>query len=288
MQPPYEGNHLNPIPPGRSFCTQYNLISRCGYMIHAHACFELIYFARGNGLVEAADYDGPFGPETLALLGPNLPHTWHTDGFLPHGKKLELTILWFAPQIVRQARALAPELASLSPLLSQSRRGLIFSKPVARRIAPRLMKLRGRDGADALGEIYQILHELQQDDKAQPLAAEHAPSPARREELQRVSEICSYIQQHHAEPLTLDSVADGLELCVSTLNSLLKRYRRETFLQYLTRIRLDHAKEALRRGEGTITDVAFACGFGSLATFNRRFRADQGMSPGEYRDLHVQ
>jgi AraC-like DNA-binding protein len=103
-----------------------------------------------------------------------------------------------------------------------------------------------------------------------------------------VGEICAYIQQHHAQPLTLDDVADELDLCVSTLNSLLKRYRRETFLQYLTRVRLDHAKNSLQRGEGTITEVAFGCGFGSLATFNRRFRADQGMTPGEYRQLHLE
>ena len=51
-------------------------------------------------------------------------------------------------------------------------------------------------------------------------------------------------------------------------------------------MRLDEAKRLLRESERDITEIAFEAGFGSLATFNRRFRADEKSTPQEFRAKH--
>ncbi len=57
----------------------------------------------------------------------------------------------------------------------------------------------------------------------------------------------------------------------------------ETPHDFLTRVRIDRAKQMLARDEHPITEICFAVGYESLGTFSSRFRAMTGRSPSEYR-----
>jgi transcriptional regulator GlxA family with amidase domain len=48
----------------------------------------------------------------------------------------------------------------------------------------------------------------------------------------------------------------------------------------LQQVRLDRARELLRRGEGTVTAVASACGYDDHRAFARAYRARHGVNPG--------
>ena len=52
-------------------------------------------------------------------------------------------------------------------------------------------------------------------------------------------------------------------------------------------IRLERASELLAQGGRTLTEVAMLSGFQSIPSFNRVFREEKGMSPGEYRALFI-
>ena len=57
--------------------------------------------------------------------------------------------------------------------------------------------------------------------------------------------------------------------------------------KWLNMIRLEKATELLA-GEGrTLTEIAMLSGFQSIPSFNRVFREEKGMAPGEYRALFV-
>jgi CheY-like chemotaxis protein len=51
----------------------------------------------------------------------------------------------------------------------------------------------------------------------------------------------------------------------------------------LKRVRLERAAQMLVEGEGTVAEVAYACGFNSVSHFCRSFRALNGVTPSEYR-----
>ncbi len=53
--------------------------------------------------------------------------------------------------------------------------------------------------------------------------------------------------------------------------------------QFILRTRLHNAAIALRRSGQPVLDVALDAGFADLSTFNRRFRATMGVTPGAYR-----
>jgi AraC family transcriptional regulator len=53
--------------------------------------------------------------------------------------------------------------------------------------------------------------------------------------------------------------------------------------QFILRTRLHRAALALRRSGRPVLEVALDAGFADLSTFNRRFRATMGVTPGAYR-----
>jgi AraC-like DNA-binding protein len=57
----------------------------------------------------------------------------------------------------------------------------------------------------------------------------------------------------------------------------------ETPHQFLTRQRIDRAKQLLARDECPVTDVCLAVGYESLGTFSSTFKMLAGRSPTEYR-----
>jgi AraC-like DNA-binding protein len=64
----------------------------------------------------------------------------------------------------------------------------------------------------------------------------------------------------------------------------LRAFRRafgETPHEYLTRVRIDRAKAALRAGH-SVTDACFDVGFSSLGSFSTLFRRRVGVPPSEY------
>jgi len=55
----------------------------------------------------------------------------------------------------------------------------------------------------------------------------------------------------------------------------------ETPHDFLTRLRMDRAKQMLATGR-SVTEVCFEIGYGSLGSFSSKFRAQFGRSPLEY------
>jgi AraC-like DNA-binding protein len=62
-----------------------------------------------------------------------------------------------------------------------------------------------------------------------------------------------------------------------------KKAARVTFMEYLARVRVEHAKRLLADRVLQVTGVADRAGFGSISQFNRVFRKYTGASPSEYR-----
>lgn len=62
----------------------------------------------------------------------------------------------------------------------------------------------------------------------------------------------------------------------------------ETPGSYLTRRRIERAKDLLRTVNLSVTEVCFLVGFSSLGSFSSRFRKLVGCSPSQYRDRQVE
>ena len=110
-------------------------------------------------------------------------------------------------------------------------------------------------------------------------------SPASKDVLSKEEKLIRYCSEHYREPLTLSSVAKELGYSETYLSHLFKNKFQITFTKFITIMRIEDAKKMLR-GNKSITDIAFDCGFGSMRSFNHIFKAETSITPSEYRKLN--
>lgn len=106
-----------------------------------------------------------------------------------------------------------------------------------------------------------------------------------KEYMQRFNNVLNYINEHFAEDLTLEEVADCSGFSKFHFTRLFKKYTDTTFYEYLVYRRIQEAERLLADADMTITDVALYSGFSSISTFNRTFKQKKNCTPREYRTM---
>ncbi len=89
----------------------------------------------------------------------------------------------------------------------------------------------------------------------------------------------NYNQDH----LSLRHVCSHIFMSISYFSLLFKEHTGETFVEYLTRIRMEKAKELLVNTQLKTYEIASRVGFGDPQYFSVIFKRSTGMSPKEYR-----
>lgn len=92
----------------------------------------------------------------------------------------------------------------------------------------------------------------------------------------------SLIYNHYMEDLTLEAVAESAGYSIYHFTRLFKKETGFTFKEYLNNFRIHKAVDALKNPALSMTEIALNCGFGSIKSFNRNFKAIHGMSPSDY------
>jgi AraC-like DNA-binding protein/ligand-binding sensor protein len=108
------------------------------------------------------------------------------------------------------------------------------------------------------------------------LQASHAEPPS-------VIKARQFMADHHGEDLELADVARAVNMSTFYFCKTFKKATGITFTDYLSRVRVEKAKEMLVNPNARVSEVAFEVGFQSLTHFNRTFRRLLGQSPSDYR-----
>jgi len=92
-----------------------------------------------------------------------------------------------------------------------------------------------------------------------------------------------HITQYYNEKLTLESVAKAASISPSHLSHLFKDKAGCTFVEFLTKVRIDSAKHLLRVTKLSVLEIALAVGYDSSSHFSSLFSRYEGISPVRYR-----
>ncbi|MCJ7927926.1 HTH-type transcriptional activator RhaS [Erwinia sp. 9145] len=95
----------------------------------------------------------------------------------------------------------------------------------------------------------------------------------------RLNHLIAWLEEHFAEEVCWEYLADNFTLSLRTLHRQLKQQTGLTPQRYLNRLRLIRARHLLRHGEESVTDIAFQCGFGDSNHFSTLFKREFGCSP---------
>jgi YesN/AraC family two-component response regulator len=94
----------------------------------------------------------------------------------------------------------------------------------------------------------------------------------------------AYIDANYAQPeLSLGSVAAQVLLSPSYFSVVFSREVGETFIEYLTHVRIRRAIELLRTTELSSSEIAYQIGYHNPRYFYAVFRKVAGLPPNEYR-----
>jgi AraC-like DNA-binding protein len=92
-----------------------------------------------------------------------------------------------------------------------------------------------------------------------------------------------YVRVHWRGIRRIGQVAEALGISADYLRHAFVERFGETVHDFLTRMRVEHAKDLLRNSQLPQKAMAGICGFADIQQFSRRFRQVTGMPPGAYR-----
>ncbi|MDG0789547.1 response regulator [Cohnella ginsengisoli] len=99
-----------------------------------------------------------------------------------------------------------------------------------------------------------------------------------------ITKAIQYIKQHYKENISLQAVADHVNLSFSYLSFLFKKELQITFIDYLNRYRIERAKELMAATQMKSYDIAVEVGFSPEYTyFSKVFKKVTGLNPNDYR-----
>lgn len=95
-----------------------------------------------------------------------------------------------------------------------------------------------------------------------------------------------YIEEHYAEPLSLQQVASHIHLNAAYFSHLFKKETGRSFVQFLIDLRMERAKQLLSNTDMNVTEVSGVIGYDLPNYFAKLFKQATGYSPKEYRKLY--
>ena len=99
----------------------------------------------------------------------------------------------------------------------------------------------------------------------------------------QVREALQFVDSHLGEAITMREVAEHIHTNASYFSVLFKEQTGLTFSDYLTRRRIQRAKELLTNTQLSIADIAEQVGYQTAKYFVKVFRSHENLSPSQYR-----
>ena len=105
------------------------------------------------------------------------------------------------------------------------------------------------------------------------------------EHLKLRSGIINYVSSNYTElSMCLDDVANQFDVTANYVSRFFKQETGCSFIQYITMLRMDRAKELLITTDIQIKEIVSSIGYIDVANFIRKFKSYEGITPNQYRE----
>ena len=248
------------------------------FVWHFHTEIELVWIRRGGGLRYVGSEVEAFEAGDLVLLGNGLPHAWASASDW-RGPCI-WTVIQVEPELWGSAFWHLPELQDLETLFTKAGRGVQFLSQRRWDVGRRIEALARRPPytLGAMVELLDIFRRL----LALP---RRLLNPAELKEIgmdARLVEVLALIRRLAAGPLTQAECARAARMSPAGFSRWFKAQTGRTFQRFVNELRVANVCACLATGKESATQAAFACGYGNLANFYRRFRQITGLTPREF------
>lgn len=138
--------------------------------------------------------------------------------------------------------------------------------------------------AVSLGVQDYLLKPVEPEDMNQALEKAIRSAKSRKKSILKEEKVKTYIETHFKEELTRESLASEVFMNPDYLSKLFKKNTGSSLMDYVTKVRIERAKELLERTVLTISEIAIETGYSNTAYFTKMFKKyTNGVTPREYR-----
>jgi len=253
-------------------CFKHNMIDE-DYELHTHDCYELELVVQGKGTHWLNGTKIPLSPGSFFLLSPEDFHRFETDGPLRFlTVKISDNLL---PDTIKQL------LAKANGGVYMQCRPAIFSEV---RGYYEQIELEFRNSeAYHVQRIYAWLTLLIT--KLLGMGQKASARPVAQDVMPYTLHAIEYINKCLNEPISLAQIASRCCLSPCYFSSIFTKQVGHSFTKYLADKRVQQACQMLRSTNQSISQIAYACGFGSMSNFQRAFKSKVKMPPSAYRKM---
>lgn len=98
-----------------------------------------------------------------------------------------------------------------------------------------------------------------------------------------VTVVKEYIKNHYKEELSLELLAEKVEITPYYLSKVFKQETGEKFVDYVNRVRIEKAKTFLNQYDYSVTELSLKVGYNSTTYFCKMFKKITGKTVGEFK-----
>ena len=103
----------------------------------------------------------------------------------------------------------------------------------------------------------------------------------------QINQAKEYIESNYMNSITLEDVGAYIGFNPSYFSSLFKKETGSSFVEYLSKIRIDKAKDLLRESDLRIQDICLMVGYNDVKYFSKLFIKYTGLKPKDYRKIFI-
>lgn len=248
--------------------------------MHAHNCIELGLCVAGKGKIRTRTLERAFRAGSLLLVPRGVFHSQQNEGApMTHWRYLlidEDVLLRTAP---------AQALTDVRGLLDAARGDGLFlpggDAQAAALVEAMLERRKTPEGMSAQEEglfVLLLLTMLARDARQLP---EEAGAPPLS--MQPIEPALLYIREHYAGEIRVGDLAKSCAMSESYFRKVFLQLMGMAPLEYVNRYRIHRAVNLLHLTRESVQNIAWRCGFSSIAAFNRNFKRYAGESPSRWR-----
>lgn len=233
------------------------------FPIHMHRCYEFVLMLSGSMTVRLNGKDILMHQGDLMLIKPNYPHSYDCAAL----EQSKCIICVFSNDLIA---AVAEPLAKYQ-----------LHAPVLHNVSEAYVNMfrtisQDSDLATLKGFLYTICGLFYQ-----RLNWNVEDTEAKDTLLLR--DILVYLENHISQPCTLKGTAESLGYHPAYISRYFAQTVGMPFYTYVQHVKVDRACYLLHNTRDSVLSIAMQCGFSSLSSFNRTFKATTGITPREYR-----
>lgn len=254
--------------PGSSLRSFAYRLDHFPFHLHHHPEIELTLIERGAGVRTVGAVTEAYGPGDVVLVGGDVPHSWASQ---PGAGGVRSVVIQFPADLLGRV----PEARTLQAALERSRLGLAGPSDAAALVRA------VHEASDPLLRLGRLLEAVAASVTWRPIS----PLPPRRRRRDpRLERAVAWLHQHATEPIELGMLAARVDMAPPALSRSFRSAFGITAAEYLARLRIGLCCRDLAGGDDEVAAIAFANGFGNLASFHRWFRRVTATTPERWRD----